>query len=152
MSTFQLQVLSDTFHKQPDAPFHPRNIILHETGKWVSQFHNPGAGESLDVTALSQEAEFIIAFIFFKLTVSTLYIHIFTNCRSSIETYHESASRTIFFLFLFWSFQGCTCGIWKFPGWGWSWSCSCQPTPQLQQCRVQGISVTYTQFVAMLDL
>ena len=51
--------------------FIPCNIIPHETVKWVSEPHNSGAGECLDVTALSQEAEFIIAF-FFKLTVSAV--------------------------------------------------------------------------------
>jgi len=49
-----------------------------------------------------------------------------------------------FFLFLFLSFQGCICGIWKFPGWGSNPSYSCQPMPQPQQCSIQATSATYT--------
>ena len=36
----------------------------------------------------------------------------------------------IFFIFFF---NGCTHGIWRFPGCASSWSCSCRPTPQPQQ-------------------
>ena len=39
----------------------------------------------------------------------------------------------VFVCFLFFSFEGCTCGTWKFPGQGLNWSCSYRPTPQLQQ-------------------
>ena len=31
--------------------------------------------------------------------------------------------------FFFFSFMGCTCCIWKFPGYESNWSCSCRPTP-----------------------
>ena len=42
-------------------------------------------------------------------------------------------SFTIFqFFFFFGSFQGHTCGIWKFPGQGSNLSCSCQLRPQPQ--------------------
>ena len=36
-----------------------------------------------------------------------------------------------YFIFSLFIFQGCTCGIWRFPGQGSNQSCSCQPTPQL---------------------
>ena len=43
----------------------------------------------------------------------------------------------LFFFFLFFlSFEGCTCGIWKLPGWGSNRSCCLQPTPEPQQCRI----------------
>ena len=32
--------------------------------------------------------------------------------------------------YYFFYFQGCTCGIWKFPGQGSNWRCSCQAAPQ----------------------
>ena len=48
----------------------------------------------------------------------------------------------VVFCFLFFVFQGCTCGIQKFPGQGSNQSYSCQPTPQ--PCRIQDTSVTYT--------
>ena len=35
--------------------------------------------------------------------------------------------------FFFFSFDGCTCSIWKILGWGLNQSCSCQPTPQQHQ-------------------
>ena len=41
-----------------------------------------------------------------------------------------------FFLSFFFFFQGCTCGIWKFPGQRVNHSCSCQPMPQPQQCGI----------------
>ena len=44
----------------------------------------------------------------------------------------------------FGSFQGCTCGIWKFPGEGLNWRCRCWPTPQPWQCQIQAVSVVYT--------
>ena len=40
-------------------------------------------------------------------------------------------------------FKGYTCGIWKFPGLGSNWNCSCWPTPQLQECGIWALSVTY---------
>ena len=46
------------------------------------------------------------------------------------------------YLFLFFPFlQGCTCGIWRFPGQGSNQNCSRRPTPQPQ---IQAASVTYT--------
>ena len=48
-----------------------------------------------------------------------------------------------FFLFFF--FQGCMCGKWKFTGCqGSNLSCSSWPTPQPQQRRIQAISASYT--------
>ena len=41
------------------------------------------------------------------------------------------------------SFQGHTCGMWRFPDQGLNQSCSCRPMPQPQQRRIQGASVTY---------
>ena len=55
--------------------------------------------------------------------------------------FFEEALYCYFFFFLF---QGCTCGIWKFPGQGSNQSCSCQPTPLPQQCGIQTMSVTYS--------
>ena len=38
-----------------------------------------------------------------------------------------------FSFFLFFSFYGHTCGIWKFPGYGSHQSCSCWPVQQFRQ-------------------
>ena len=48
------------------------------------------------------------------------------------------------FPFLFLSFQGHTCAIWRFPGYGLNQSCSHWPAPQPQQCRIQSTSANYT--------
>ena len=50
----------------------------------------------------------------------------------------------LYFLYIFLSFFGCTCGIWKFLGEGSSRRCSCRPSSQPQQCRIRATSVTYT--------
>ena len=67
----------------------------------------------------------------------------------SIVVYAESSlpetgslSKILLFSF-FLSFEGCTCGIWKLPGWG-NRSYSFWPTPQPQQHGIQTASVTYT--------
>ena len=46
--------------------------------------------------------------------------------------------------FFFFTFQGCTCSIWRFPDQGLNRSCSCRPTPQPQQRQIQAVSATYT--------
>ena len=50
---------------------------------------------------------------------------------------HKFSFLFVFGFFLFvclfvFVFQGCTCGIWKFPGQRLKWSCSCRP----QQCQI----------------
>ena len=45
--------------------------------------------------------------------------------------------------FLFFSFYGYTCGIWKFPGSGSTQNYSCQPTPQPWQYWIRASSSTY---------
>ena len=55
---------------------------------------------------------------------------------------NSNISQILFYLLLF--FQGCWCGIWKFPGQGLNWSCSCQPIPQTQQHQIQTMSATST--------
>ena len=50
--------------------------------------------------------------------------------------------KKIFFPF---SFQGCTCGIWKFTVQGLNWSCNCWPMTQPQQSPIQATSVTYAE-------
>ena len=47
-------------------------------------------------------------------------------------------------LFLFLSFQGCTCDIWRFPGQESKKSCSCRPILQPQQLGIQAMFATYT--------
>ena len=49
---------------------------------------------------------------------------------------------SFFFFFFFCLFQGCTHGIWKFPGKGSNWSCSHPPMPQQRQ--ISATSATYT--------
>ena len=49
------------------------------------------------------------------------------------------------FSFSFLSFQGSTCGIWRFPGQSLNWSCSCRLTPQSQQYGIRPMSATYTR-------
>ena len=56
-----------------------------------------------------------------------------------------------FYFFIFLSFQGCTSGIWKFPGQGLNRNCRCWPTPQPQHLRIQAASATYPMLMAMLD-
>ena len=51
------------------------------------------------------------------------------------HSFYKTKNLKFFFNFL--SFQGCTHGIWKFPGQGSNWSCSCP---------------AYTTATAMLDL
>ena len=48
------------------------------------------------------------------------------------------------FFFFFWSFQGCTLNVWRFPSWGSNWSRSCRPSPQPQQHGIRAASETYT--------
>ena len=51
----------------------------------------------------------------------------------------------VFFSFLsFFAFQGCTCGMQKFPGQGLNQNYSCWPMQQPQQCGIQALSLTYT--------
>ena len=50
----------------------------------------------------------------------------------------------LFFIY-FYFFQGCTRGIWKFPGQRSNWSFTCWPTPQPQQHRIQATSVIYAK-------
>ena len=45
--------------------------------------------------------------------------------------------------FLFVSFYGYTCGIWKFPGSGSTQNYSCRPTPQPWQDQIRATSATY---------
>ena len=59
--------------------------------------------------------------------------------------------RKLIFIFCLLSFQGCTCGIWRFPCWGSNRSCSCRPTPQPQQHQIRAVSMTLPQLTAMLD-
>ena len=47
-------------------------------------------------------------------------------------------------VYFFFSFLGCTHGIWKFLGQGLNQSCSCQPTPQPQELGTRATSATYT--------
>ena len=49
----------------------------------------------------------------------------------------------IIIIIFFFAFQGHTCSIWKFLGQGSNQSCSCRPTPEPQQSRIWGASVTY---------
>ena len=41
-----------------------------------------------------------------------------------------------YLLFIYLSFQGSTCGIWRFPGQGSIRSCCCQLMPEPQQCQI----------------
>ena len=52
----------------------------------------------------------------------------------SIATILLFVSYFFFFLFVCFTFQGCTSSIWRFPGQRSNQSCSCQPTPQ--PCRI----------------
>ena len=69
------------------------------------------------------------------LVLHTLHSHPFPT--------HTHTQQCIFFFF---SCQGHTCGMWKFPGQGQNWSCPCQPTPQAQAQphQTQASSATYT--------
>ena len=49
----------------------------------------------------------------------------------------------LFFIYLFFPFYGCTCGISKFLGQESNWSCSCRPVPQPQPRWIQDAPVTY---------
>ena len=41
--------------------------------------------------------------------------------------------------FFFFNFYGCTCSLWKFPGWESNQICSCRPTPQPQRRQLRGL-------------
>ena len=47
----------------------------------------------------------------------------------------------LFFFFFLLSFEGRTCGIWKFPAYGSNWSCCYWPTQEPQQFQIQAVSV-----------
>ena len=55
-----------------------------------------------------------------------------------------SLVRAFLFVCLFFVSQGCTYGIWKFPGKKLNVTCSCWPLPQPQQCGIQAASATHT--------
>ena len=56
-----------------------------------------------------------------------------STCRFFFPLWFRNIS-FVFFLFLFFSFYGCACSIWKFPSEGSNWSC--RPTPRPQQHQI----------------
>ena len=86
----------------------------------------------------------------FMIKVEHLFLCILDICNSSFVASIFFCGIVRAFLicttsfFFFRAFQGCTHGIWRFPGQGSNWSYSCWPTPQPQQCRIQATSATYT--------
>ena len=82
--------------------------------------------------------------------ISYLKFHIYDHSKIYVIAEFSSdlllSLETVFFhLFIYlFIFQGCTCGIWRFPGQGSNQSCSCQSTPQPQPHQIRATSVTYT--------
>ena len=62
-------------------------------------------------------------------------VYLFFSCVAHALVSHLI---TLFYFYLY----GCTCSIWRFPGWGSNWSCSCRPTPHPQQDQIWATSVT----------
>ena len=61
--------------------------------------------------------------------------------REKPESFYSRFWRSLFFFFFP---QGCTCSIWRFPGWGSNQSWSRRSTPPPQQRRIGAVSGTYT--------
>ena len=51
---------------------------------------------------------------------------------------------SFFFFLVFCLLLGCSCGIWRFPGWGSKQSCSHWCMPEPQQRRIRAASATFT--------
>ena len=71
--------------------------------------------------------ELTVSHIFQQITKHSLILHI--NSQKSVN---DHTHFYYFLLFYFWSFQGHTCTIWKFPLQGMNWNCSCWHTPETQ--------------------
>ena len=84
-------------------------------------------------------------FVSFLLIIFTAYVSFTPLISLSKRTYlYEICFTFVNFLgtfFFFFSFQGCSCDIRKFPSQGSNQSCSCLPAPQPQQCRIRATSV-----------
>ena len=61
-----------------------------------------------------------------------------------IELMEKTSGRCLNLFLLCFTFWGCTCSIWKFPGWGSNQSYSYWPGPQSQRHRIRAVSATYT--------
>ena len=59
-----------------------------------------------------------------------LLVHEVAVGMSNKRIHFQSQMLLFYFILVFLSFQGCTCGIWRFPGQGSNCSCNCQPKPQ----------------------
>ena len=99
-------------------------------------------------------------FCYFKESCNEVFVHVlskvityaqyFLKIKSwDIKKQFRETKKTITFkigkllwMGFFFSFQGHTCCLLKFPGQGLNQSCSFQPTPQQQ--RIRALSVTYT--------
>ena len=75
--------------------------------------------------------------VYVLFTIVSLYrSHI--NCSKHYYYYYY-----YYHYYYYYAFQGCTCGIWMFPGQGANQSCSCQPTQQPQQHRIPAVTEIY---------
>ena len=89
-------------------------------------------------TALLQGVPFICA------PVLLLRVACCRRKRSMSEPLGEEECHFMYVGMYFWSFQGRTQGIWRFPGKGSNQSYSCRSTPWPQQHGIQAASSTYT--------
>ena len=65
--------------------------------------------------------------------------------KNNHQTVHKIVCPTtrFFSIIIFFSFYGCNCHLWRFPGQESNWSCSCRPVPQPPKCQIWVTSVTY---------
>ena len=79
----------------------------------------------------------------FSTSYASKIFWLFLICFHHKQCFSGPSYSKVFFFFFF-SFQDCTCSIWKFPDQGSNQSCSFQPATQPQQCGIWASSLTCT--------
>ena len=80
-----------------------------------------------------------------RVLFEVIFMYSLIHLVNHTHTYHLTFNKYFFpFFFFFWSFQGCTPGIWRFPGQGSNWRCCCRPMPGPQHCQIRAAFAIYT--------
>ena len=125
-----------------------RPVLLAKMFLLIQQLPKALASQSLPTSSPPHKVNIHGSTSQSKEMCSTKYYHCCVIRKPQIESWSHGCfpyilSQSQICLFIF-AFQGCTQGIWRFPGQGWNQSCSCQPMPQPYQGRLQTTSATYT--------
>ena len=115
------------------------------------QAHLPGLSFKKLPVHLISSLFYSSSFIAFFCMNWILSIVTFIYCNNFYTFFQFFFSPFLFFFLNFFSFQGQTCSIWKFPGEESNWSCSCQPTAQPQQRQIRASSASTPQLMATSD-